>query len=184
MLSVPSALQVGRPEAAPEPAAAATPFSTAPAADFVPVEVAPLEPAPPDPPPDLLPRKSERRPRLVVLLEAAVAAVAPMKADIAAAASTGPPPLVRPRALALLVPSSFARMTEVSASAPQPGEAQSRGVPSITVLNQLVERCRVEEEGSIPERPGMTTPLAPWTSVRTPCAEACVRRAAIAMTTE
>lgn len=128
MFSVPSSLQVGRPEAAPEPAAAATPFSTVPDADFVPVEVAPLEPAPPD----LPPRKSERKPRLVVLLAAAVAVLAPMKVEIAAAASTGPPPPVRPRALALLVPSSFARITEVSASEPQPGEAQSRGVPSIT----------------------------------------------------
>jgi hypothetical protein len=56
----------------------------------------------------------------------------PMKRETILAASTGPPPLVRPRAVALLVPISFWRMMEVSASAPQPGVGQSRGVPSAT----------------------------------------------------
>lgn len=49
---------------------------------------------------------------------------------IAALASTGPA-FVRPRAEAL-PPASLARMIEVSASEPQAGEAQSRGVPSAT----------------------------------------------------
>ena len=57
-----------------------------------------------------------------------------MKAAIMVAASTGPPPSVRPRALALSVPSSSLRMMEVSASAPHAGVAQPRGVPSMTVV--------------------------------------------------
>jgi hypothetical protein len=59
-------------------------------------------------------------------------ALPPMKRVTILEASTGPPPLVRPRAVALLVPISFDRMMEVSASAPQAGVAQSRGVPSAT----------------------------------------------------
>ena len=65
------------------------------------------------------------------------AAVVPMKVEIAEAASTLPPPWVRPRGV------PFLRMMEVSASEPQPGVEQSRGVPSMM------------------ERPGMVTPLAP-----------------------
>jgi hypothetical protein len=56
----------------------------------------------------------------------------PMKRETILAASTGPPPFVRPRAVALLVPISLDRMMEVSASDPQAGLAQSRGVPSAT----------------------------------------------------
>lgn len=81
----------------------------------------------------LPPRRSSNRPRLFPAV-AAPAEVVPIKAEITLAASTGPPPLVRPRAEALLVPSSFCRMMEVSASAPHPGVGQSRGVPSITTI--------------------------------------------------
>jgi hypothetical protein len=51
-------------------------------------------------------------------------------------------------------------MMEVSASEPERGLPESRGVPSMT------------------ERPGMLTPLAPWTSVMTPWAETELARAA------
>lgn len=125
MLMVPSSPTVGSPDVAPVPAPAATPFSVVPLAVLVPA--ASLVPAPAPPPPSL-----SNSPRLTVELEAAVAPVAPMKVEMALAASTGPPPSVRPRAEALLVPSSFSRMMEVSASAPQRGVAQSRGVPSMT----------------------------------------------------
>jgi len=82
-----------------------------------------------------------------------------MKVAMADAASTGPL-LVRPRAEALLDPISFLRMMEVSASEPQAGDAQSRGVPSVT------------------DKPGMTTLLAPWIEVMTPWAETEAARAA------
>jgi hypothetical protein len=38
---------------------------------------------------------------------------------------------------------------------------------------------QVREDEGIPERPGMVTPLAPWTSVMTPWAEAWAAMAAI-----
>jgi len=60
------------------------------------------------------------------LAEVVLPAGPSIKAATMVAASTGPAPTVRPRALALLVPSSFLRMMEVSASAPQAGVAQSR----------------------------------------------------------
>jgi len=50
-----------------------------------------------------------------------------MKTETILAAVTVPPPLVFPRGEA-----EFERMIEVSASAPQLGVAQSRGVPSMT----------------------------------------------------
>lgn len=80
-------------------------------------------------PPRRLPNKPRLFPAVVLPAEAV-----PMKAEITLAASTGPPPSVRPRAEALLVPSSFCRMMEVSASAPHPGVGQLRGVPSITMI--------------------------------------------------
>lgn len=55
-----------------------------------------------------------------------------MKAEIILAAMMGPLRTVRPRAVALAVPSLDSRMMEVSASAPKAGVAQSRGVPSAT----------------------------------------------------
>ena len=55
--------------------------------------------------------------------------VLPMNVWIADAASTGPAPLVLPRG------GPFLRMTEVSASEPQAGLAQSRGVPSWTGIS-------------------------------------------------
>lgn len=81
------------------------------------------------------PRRLSRSPRLAVELEDADEPPdePPMNMEIAAAASTGPPPLVRPKAEALLPPNSLWRIIEVSASAPQPGVAQSRGVPSMTI---------------------------------------------------
>lgn len=146
MVIVPLSEQVGNPLLAPVPAAAATPLS----AEALLVEV-PWELPPPSPDfprstnvnhiressfflvhlPFLLPSRSPRRP----LFPAVLWELPPvMNMEIAAAASTGPPPFVRPRAEALLLPNSRWRIMEVSASAPQPGVAQSRGVPSITVM--------------------------------------------------
>jgi hypothetical protein len=123
MVRVPSSAVVGRPDEAPAPSAALTPVSTVPAGVLV----------PPDP------ARSPRDRRTIMLAWISRAATAevllafpPMKRETILAASTGPPPLVRPRAVALLVPSSLSRMIEVSASAPQAGVAQSRGVPSAT----------------------------------------------------
>ena len=123
ILIVPSSAVVGMPETAPTPAAALTPVSTVPLGVRVPPLVA-------------------RTPRDLFIIAAAwisraatasvLLPLPPMKRVTILAASTGPPPLVRPIAVALDVPISLARMMEVSASAPQAGVAQSRGVPSAT----------------------------------------------------
>lgn len=89
-----------------------------------------------------------------------------MKTAIMRAGSIGPLPVVRPRAEALLVPSSFWRMMAVSDWAPQPAEGQSRGVPSTTVRPGMVTPAVVSMEGSRGELGNL--PLAPWTSVITP----------------
>jgi hypothetical protein len=123
MVTVPSSAVVGMPEVAPTPAAALTPVSVVPAGVLVP----PLAARSP---------RERRRTLAAWISRAILASVAlpaePMKRETILAASTGPPPLVRPRAVALLVPISLDRMMEVSASAPQAGVAQSRGVPSAT----------------------------------------------------
>ena len=122
---------------APVPAVLETIFSVVPFGVLVPVESVP-EPAPPPP------VRLSRRPRrlilrrdlltvagagevseLVPVLEPVVL-LPPINCWIADAASTGPAPLVFPRG------GPFLRMIEVSASEPQAGEAQSRGVPSWT----------------------------------------------------
>lgn len=122
MLTVPSSEQVGRPDVAPAPVAALTAVSEVPFAVLTPPLAA----------------RTPRERRCIIAswssraaLAAVVLAFPPMKAEIILEASTGPV-LVRPRAVALLVPSSLLRMMEVSASAPQLGVAQSRGVPSAT----------------------------------------------------
>jgi hypothetical protein len=128
---------VGRPLVAPAPAAALTPVSD------VPFGV--LEP----------PARGRRvlgfwfaddwEEEVVEPVEE-VALVPVMKFAIAAAASTGPVE-VRPKAEAFLVPSSRARMMEVSASEPQRGLAQSRGVPSATVeLKVVIRDMNMNEE--------------------------------------
>jgi hypothetical protein len=61
-----------------------------------------------------------------------------MKTAIILVAVISPSALLRPRAEALLVPSSLARMTAVSSCAPHPAEGQSRGVPSTTVRPGIV----------------------------------------------
>ena len=108
---------------APTPVAAATPFSTVPGGVLVP----PLEP-----PNNWRLARASRWSSRAALAEVVLPAAPSMKIAIMVAASTGPPPSVRPRAEALSVPSSFLRMMEVSASAPQAGVAQPRGVPSMT----------------------------------------------------
>jgi hypothetical protein len=131
IFTTPLSEHVGRPEAAPWPTAAWTPVSTVPLGVLVP----PLPSAAPPP------RRPPRRPRLdsdskcssrAALAEVVLPPGPFIKAATMVAALTGPEPTVRPRALALSVPSSFLRMMEVSASAPQAGVAQSRGVPSAT----------------------------------------------------
>ena len=121
IVTTPVSEDVGRPETAPWPAAALTPVSTVPLGVLV-------------PPPVLRARLESalRWNSRAALAEVVLPAGPSIKAATMVAASTGPAPTVRPRALALLVPSSFLRMMEVSASAPQAGVAQSRGVPSAT----------------------------------------------------
>lgn len=123
MVTVPSSEQVGRPEEAPAPSAALTPVSVVPFGVLVPPLAA----------------RSPRVRRCMLAAwrsRAAAASVAlpppPMKRATIFEASTGPEPTVRPKAEAFEVPSSAERMMEVSASEPQAGEAQSRGVPSAT----------------------------------------------------
>ena len=118
IVTTPSSEQVGRPDVAPWPVVAATPVSTVP---FGVLE-----------PPVARLAKAFRWNSRAALAEVVLPAAPSMKAEIMVAASTGPPPSVRPRAVALSVPSSFLRMMEVSASAPHAGVAQSRGVPSMT----------------------------------------------------
>lgn len=123
MVTVPSSAVVGKPAAAPCPAAAATAVSLVPFGVLVPAAAARSP-------------RDRRRTLAAWISRAATAAVElaspPMKRATIVAASTGPV-AVRPRADALEVPISFSRMMEVSASAPQAGVAQSRGVPSATV---------------------------------------------------
>jgi hypothetical protein len=166
MLMVPSLPTVGSPDVAPVPAEEATPFSTVPGGVLVPVpELAPA-PAPPPrslpnappvlpvpvvppvlPPPSRPPSARLAVELVAVELVAAAVPAAPTKFEMALAASTGPPPSVRPRAEALLVPSSFWRIIEVSASAPQPGVAQSRGVPSMTRWDRVSRRYETRDRG-------------------------------------
>jgi hypothetical protein len=123
MVTVPSSAQVGMPDVAPAPVEALTAVSLVPLAVLTP----PLAARTP----------RYRRCNIASWISRAALtslefAFPPMKVEIILEASTGPPPLVRPRAVALLVPISLDRMMEVSASAPQDGVAQSRGVPSAT----------------------------------------------------
>ena len=120
---------MGRPETAPFPAAAATPFSVVPVGVLVPVDVVPdaappvLAPVlPPAPPSSPLKIPRADIPLLTVAAFAGVALpvvdpdvvapvepdAAPMNVEIADAASTAPNPLVLPRG------GPLARMIEVS----------------------------------------------------------------------
>jgi hypothetical protein len=96
------------------------------------------------------------------------AAAVPMKTETALAASTGPEPWVRPSG-----PPRLPRMMAVSACEPQRLEEQSRGVPSTTSESGVsefssqywIDEC---ENNNLPDRPGMSTPLAPRMRVTTP----------------
>lgn len=125
MVTVPSSAHVGMPEVAPAPVAALTAVSLVPAGVLVP----PLAARTPRERFIIMAACSSRAATAAVLL-----AFPPMKRETILAASTGPV-AVRPRADALDVPTSLSRMIEVSASAPQAGVAQSRGVPSATKLS-------------------------------------------------
>jgi hypothetical protein len=122
MVTVPSSAAVGRPSEAPAPAAALTPVSVVPLGVLIP----PLAARAPRDRLLIMASWISRAATVSVLL-----ASPPMKRAIIFEASTGPVD-VRPRAVALLVPISLVRMMEVSASDPQPGVGQSRGVPSAT----------------------------------------------------
>jgi hypothetical protein len=123
MVTVPSSAAVGRPSEAPAPAAALTAVSLVPFGVLVP----PLAARSPRDRFCIMAKWTSRAAMASVLL-----ASPPIKRETILEASTGPV-AVRPRADALLVPISLSRIMEVSASDPQPGVGQSRGVPSATV---------------------------------------------------
>lgn len=188
MSIVPSSLAVGKPESEPAPAVEATMLSAGSSA-LTPLALL-------APPPPRRPARSWRilllgfapfcaavrssswpTPELALLVPTLAAFDSPMKTAMLAAASIGPLPWVRPNGPHSPDSISLSRMMAVSACEPQPLDEQSRGVPSATVvregfLGQRMPMFLGIRSCHIPDRPGISTPLAPVILVTTPWAEA------------